>query len=84
MTTLGFARAADATPTHSNGTNSTVIDYTFTATGAVSTAISRSALFDATTAPVSGNMGHIAAFATDSGTLATNDTLTVTWTIVLS
>jgi len=83
LTTAGFARIEATTRTHSNGTNTSTISHVFTATGAM-TDIVRSALFDAVTAPVSGVMGHIAAFASGSGTIAINDTLTVTWTITLS
>jgi hypothetical protein len=83
LTTAGFARVRATTRTHTNGTNTSTISQVFTATGAM-TNIVRSALFDVDTAPVSGVMGHIAAFATGSGTIAINDTLTVTWTITLS
>lgn len=80
LTTNGFTRVQAATRTHTNGTNTSTISQVFTATGAM-TDIVRSALFDAIT---TGVMYHIAAFATGSGTIATNDTLTVTWTITLS
>lgn len=83
LTTNGFARIEATTRTHSAGTNTTTLSKVFTATGPM-TDIVRTALFDATSAPVSGVMGHIVAFATGSGTIATNDTLTVTWTITLS
>lgn len=83
ITTNGFARTEAVTRNHSAGTNTSLIEHTFTATGSM-TDIVRSALFDATTAPVSGVMGHIAAFATGSGTIAVNDTLKVSWTITLS
>jgi hypothetical protein len=79
ITTNGLARAdavATGTVTHTAGTNSTTVEKTFTATGAF-TSVLASALFNAASA---GTMPHIANFATGSGTLATNDTLKITWT----
>lgn len=84
MTTLGFPRIEAITRTHTNGTSTSLIEHTYTASGAVSPEITRSALFDGVAAPVSGNMGHIAAFASGSGTMATNDTLKVSWTITIT
>lgn len=77
--TNGLSRADAVTKTHSAGTNSTVIEHTFTASGAF-TSVLASATFVASS---SGTMGHIANFTTGSGTLATNDTLKVTWTLNL-
>ena len=77
--TNGLSRADAVTKTHSAGTNSTVIEHTFTASGAF-TSVLASATFVASSA---GTMGHIANFTTGSGTLATNDTLKVTWTLNL-
>jgi hypothetical protein len=57
-----------------------LIEHTFTATGAF-TSVLASALFNAASA---GTMPHIANFATGSGTLATNDTLKISWTNNLS
>lgn len=79
ITTNGLARADAGTKTHSAGTNSTVLEHTFTASGAF-TDVVRSATFNASSA---GTMCHFAAFASGSGTLATNDTLKITWTLNL-
>jgi hypothetical protein len=79
VATNGLSRADAVTKTHSAGTNSTVVEHTFTATGAF-TSVLASATFVASSA---GTMGHIANFTTGSGTLATNDTLKVTWTLNL-
>ena len=77
--TNGLSRADAVTKTHSAGTNSTVIEHTFTASGAF-TSVLASATFVASSA---GTMGHIANFTTGSGTLASADTLKVTWTLNL-
>lgn len=79
ISTNGLARADATTKTHSAGTNSTTIEHTFTASGAF-TSVLASALFNAASV---GTMPHIALFSTGSGTLATNDTLKVTWTLNL-
>jgi hypothetical protein len=79
ITTNGLARADATTKTHTAGTNSTTIEHTYTASGAF-TDVVRSATFNASSA---GTMCHFAAFSTGSGTLATNDTLKVTWTLNL-
>jgi len=76
----GLARASADTITHTNDTNSTTIQNTFTATGSF-TDVKASALFNATTPPISGIMTHEANFGTGSGTLASGDQLRVTWTI---
>ena len=80
ITTNGLARADAGTKTHTAGSNSTLIEHTFTATGAF-TSVLASALFNAASA---GTMPHIANFSTGSGTLATNDTLKISWTNNLS
>lgn len=79
ISTNGLARADATTKTHSAGTNSTTIEHTFTASGAF-TDVVRSATFNATS---SGTMAHFAAFSSGSGTLASSDTLKVTWTLNL-
>jgi hypothetical protein len=79
ITTNGLARADATTKTHTAGTNSTTIEHTYTASGAF-TDVVRSATFNASSA---GTMCHFAAFSSGSGTLATNDTLKVTWTLNL-
>lgn len=79
ITTNGLGRADATTKAHTPGTNSTTIEHTFTASGAF-TDVKASATFVASS---SGTMGHIANFSTGSGTLATNDTLKITWTLQL-
>lgn len=80
ITTNGLARADAGTKTHTAASNSTLIEHTFTATGAF-TSVLASALFNAASA---GTMPHIANFSTGSGTLAANDTLKISWTNNLS
>lgn len=79
IATNGLARADATTKTHSAGTNSTLIEHTFTASGAF-TDVKASATFVASS---SGTMGHIANFSTGSGTLASADTLKISWTLNL-
>jgi hypothetical protein len=76
ITTNGLARA-DATESHSAGTNSSTIQHTFTASAAFST-VQGSALFNASSA---GTMTHINTFT--STALANGDQLQVTWTLNL-
>ena len=77
ISTNGLARAAATTNTHSNGTNTSTLGITFTATGA-HTSVQKSALFNASS---SGTMTHENTFT--AVTLATNDQLQVTWTLTL-
>jgi hypothetical protein len=74
----GFSRADATTKTHTNDTNSTTIEHTFTASGTVN-AIHKSAIFNASS---NGDMPHIANFGTDAS-LISGDTLKVTWTLNL-
>lgn len=78
ISTNGLQRADATTKTHSNGTNTTTIEHTFTASGA-HTAVHKAALF---TASSSGTMTHAANFSSDV-TLATNDQLKITFTLTL-
>lgn len=80
IATNGLTRADAGTKTHTAGSNSTLIEHTFTATGSF-TSVLASALFNASS---SGTMPHIANFASGSGTLVTNDTLKISWTNNLS
>lgn len=80
IATSGLSRADATTKTHTAASNTTLIEHTFTASGAF-TSVLASALFNASSA---GTMPHIANFATGSGTLATNDTLKISWTLTLS
>lgn len=79
IATNGLTRADAGTKTHTAGTNSTLIEHTFTATGAF-TSVLASALFNASSGVT---MTHTANFTTGSGTLATNDTLKISWTLNL-
>jgi len=74
----GFTRADATTKTHTNDTNSTTIEHTFTASGTVSL-IHKSATFNNAS---SITMCHVAAFGTDAS-LISGDTLKVTWTLNL-
>lgn len=74
----GFSRADATTKTHTNDTNSTTIEHTFTASGTVN-AIARSGLFNNAS---STTLCHVAAFGT-TASLISGDTLKVTWTLNL-
>lgn len=76
LTTDGLGRA-QGTVAHTGGTNTTTVEKTFTYTGS-SQAVQKSALFTASSA---GVMAHEVTFV--QRTLATNDTLTLTYTITL-
>ena len=81
ITTNGLARVEATTKTHTNGTNSSLIEHTFTLTGAQSD-ITRAALFNVTTAPVSGIMGPFAAFSNGAtGAMTSGETVKVSITI---
>jgi hypothetical protein len=77
ISTNGLQRVAATTNTHSNGTNTSTLGITFTASGA-HTSVQKSALFNASS---TGTMTHEATFT--AVTLATNDQLQVTWTLTL-
>ena len=74
----GFTRADATTKTHTNDTNSTTIEHTFTASGTVNL-IHKSGLFNNSS---STTLCHEAAFGTDAS-LISGDTLKVTWTLNL-
>lgn len=76
ISTNGLSRADCSTKTHTSGTNSTLLEHTFTASGSF-TDVLASATF---VAGSGGTMGHEANFATGSGTLIANDTLKISWT----
>jgi hypothetical protein len=80
ITTNGLARADATTKNHTDNSTSSLIEHTFTASGSF-TDVKASATFNATSA---GTMGHIANFATGSGTLISGDTLKISWTLNLS
>lgn len=73
----GLTRAAATTNTHSNGTNTSVLGITFTATGAHSN-VQKSGLFNQSS---TGTMTHENTFT--PVTLATDDQLQITWTLTL-
>ena len=77
ITTGGLGRADANTKTHTNGTNVSTIEHTFTAS-AIHTAVVKSALFNAATV---GTMTHENTIT--SVTLQINDTLKITWTLTL-
>lgn len=84
ITTNGLARVEAATKTHTNGTSTTLIEHTFTLTGTQSD-ITRAALFNVTTAPVSGVMGPFAAFTNGAtGQMVSGETVKVSVTITTS
>ena len=65
-------------PNHSTGTNSTTLNKIFTASG-THTAVQKSGTFNQLA--VGGTIGHEAVFT--PVTLASSDTLSVTWTLTL-
>ena len=74
----GFSRADSTTKTHTNDTNSTTIEHTFTASGTVNL-IHKSGTFNNASG---ATLCHEAAFGTDAS-LISGDTLKVTWTLNL-
>jgi len=81
ITTAGLARNVGSSTTHSTTANATTLVKTFTATGAITAA--RSGLFNTATVSATGEeYSHIKNFDT-SVTLATDDTLQVTWILTL-
>ena len=78
ITTNGLERALATTISHSGGTNSTTLNKVFTASG-THTAVQKSGTFNQLA--VGGTIGHEAIFT--PVTLASSDTLSVTWTLTL-
>ena len=78
ITTNGLERALATTISHSTGTNSTTLNKIFTASG-THTDVQMSGTFNQLA--VGGTIGHEAIFT--SVTLASSDTLSVTWTLTL-
>jgi len=84
ITVNGLQRVEAGTKTHFAGTNSTLIEHTFTLTGSQSD-ITRAALFNAITTPVSGIMGPFAAFSNGAtGAMVSGETVKVSITITTS
>ena len=78
ITTNGLERLLATTISHSTGTNSTTLAKTFTASG-THTDVQKSGTFNQLA--VGGTIGHEAVFT--PVTLASSDTLAVTWTLTL-
>lgn len=84
ITANGLARVEAGTKTHSAGTNTSLVENTFTLSG-TQTDITRAALFNLTTAPVSGTMGPFAAFTNGAtGPMISGETIKVSVTITTS
>jgi hypothetical protein len=84
ITTNGLQRVDAVTKTHSVGTNSTLIEHTFTLSGTQSD-ITRTALFNIATAPVSGTIGPVAAFTNGATSqMVSGETLKVSITVTTS
>jgi len=83
ITANGLARVEAGTKTHTNGTNSTLIEHTFTLSGTQSD-ITRAALFNVVTAPVSGVMGPFNAFSSATGQMLSGETVKVSITITFT
>lgn len=84
ITANGLARVEAGTKTHTNGTNSTLVEHTFTLSGTQAD-ITRAALFNIATAPVSGTIGPVAAFSNGAtGQMVSGETVKVSVTITTS
>lgn len=84
ITANGLARINAVTRTHTNGTNSTLIEHTFTLSGS-QTDITRAALFNVNTAPVSGTIGPTDVFSNGAtGAMVTGETVKVSITVTTS
>lgn len=81
ISTNGLGRVLAGTRTHTNGTNTTTVEHTFTLSG-TQTDVQRAALFDAASG---GVMGPFAAFTNGgTGQMVSGETLKVTVTITTS
>jgi hypothetical protein len=78
ITDRGMPRTDAGTKTYTSGSSQTLIEHTFTVSGAGFTSVLASALFDAASV---GTMAHIANFATGTGALVAGDTLKISWTM---
>lgn len=83
ITANGLARAEATNKTHATGTNTSLVENIFTLSG-TQTDITRAALFNVATAPVSGTMGPFAAFTSSTGQMVSGETLKVSITITTS
>ena len=73
----GFSRADSTTKTHTNDTNSTTLEHTFTCSGTTNSIVKSGTFNNAS----GTTLCHEATFT--SASLITNDTLKVTWTLNL-
>jgi hypothetical protein len=83
ITANGLARQRATTRTHTVGTNSTLLEYTFTLTGTQSD-ITRAALFNDAGPPGGGSagvMGPFAAFSSATGQMNSGETIKASITI---
>lgn len=81
ITTNGLGRTQAGTRTHTNGTNTSLIEHTFTLSGSQSD-ITRAALFNASSG---GTMGPFAAFSNGAtGAMVSGETVKVSITITTS
>jgi len=81
ISTNGLGRALSGTHTHSNGTNTSLVEHTFTLSGSQSD-ITRAALFNAAS---SGTMGPFASFSNgNTGAMVSGETVKVSITITTS
>jgi|SRR5687768_3398006 len=81
ISTNGLSRFKAPTRTHTNGTNTSLIEHTFTLSGSQSD-ITRAALFNASS---SGTMGPFAAFSNGAtGAMVSGETVKVSITITTS
>ena len=81
ISTNGLSRVQATTRTHTNGTNTSLIEHTFTLSGSQSD-ITRAALFNASS---SGTMGPFVAFSNGStGSMVSGETVKVSVTITTS
>ena len=81
ISTNGLSRVQAGTRTHTNGTNTSLIEHTFTLSGTQSD-ITRAALFNASS---SGTMGPFAAFSNGAtGQMVSGETVKVSITITTS
>lgn len=84
ITTNGLARVQASTRTHTDDTNTSLIEHTFTLSGTQSD-ITRAALFNAAGPPPAGTMGPFAAFSNGAtGQMESGETVKVSITITTS
>lgn len=81
ISTNGLARVKAVTRTHVNGSNTTLVEHTFTLSGSQSD-ITRAALFNASS---TGTIGPVAAFSNGAtGAMVSGETVKVSITVTIS